>query len=278
MVGLNLGVFRVPVVCSKPSNGSINKLSGGTLSGPSISIILAVNSRLQVYGFESRAIDRITRDAVRGCVFSLHSWLTLQNTVYRRSDAPALWINQAALVFKRLTHELENRIMKRLSSAIMATAALCCLYTLSPISSVAQAACVINVAANDVLNVRSGPSTRNPIIGILSPDRCGVRIVQRSGNWAYVTWRNRRGQLGQGWASLRFLADNRIPSPSVACVTNVAFNDVLNIRAAATSQSRIVGAIPPNGCGVRVIAQNGAWTRIRYNGVLGWVNNRFLSF
>ncbi|MEL6734718.1 MAG: SH3 domain-containing protein [Pseudomonadota bacterium] len=163
--------------------------------------------------------------------------------------------------------------MKRLTALALTAALFSGLAALTPITTTsAEAACVINVAPNDVLNVRSGPSTGNPIVGILQPGRCGVRIVQRSGSWGYVTWSN-----GQGWANLRFIGE-RGGEVITGCVTNVAFNDVLNIRAAGTSQSRILGVIPPNSCGVRVLAQNGSWARIRYNGVTGWVNQRYLRY
>jgi len=162
--------------------------------------------------------------------------------------------------------------MKRFIAMAFAATLFSGFAAFTPLTTSAQAACVINVAQNDVLNMRSGPSTGNPVVGILYPGRCGVNIVQRSGNWAYVTWQGR-----QGWVNLRFIGEQG-PAPTIACVVNVAFNDVLNIRAAGTSNSRILGVIPPNGCGVRVLSQNGSWTRIRYNGVAGWVSSRFLTY
>ncbi|MEM9223557.1 MAG: SH3 domain-containing protein [Pseudomonadota bacterium] len=61
-------------------------------------------------------------------------------------------------------------------------------------------ACVVGVAGNDVLNVRSGPGTRNRVVGIIPPDACGVRLGQRRGGWVRVNYRGLRG-----WASARFL-------------------------------------------------------------------------
>ena len=81
-------------------------------------------------------------------------------------------------------------------------------------------------------------------------------------------------------------------------VTGVASNDTLNIRAGASSSSRKLGEIPPDGNGIRNLgckgglsfaqwqsaspaqrkaAQNSRWCRVSYNGVTGWVAARFLA-
>ncbi len=60
---------------------------------------------------------------------------------------------------------------------------------------------VTGVAADDVLNIRSGPGTRFDVIGRLAPDAT-VEVVahDRSGGWGQVNV----GE-GSGWVSLRFL-------------------------------------------------------------------------
>jgi N-acetylmuramoyl-L-alanine amidase len=60
-------------------------------------------------------------------------------------------------------------------------------------------------------------------------------------------------------------------------VTDVAADDVLNIRAGPDADLAIVGSIPPNGRGVRIVgACSGQWCRIDYQGATGWVNRRYL--
>ncbi len=62
-------------------------------------------------------------------------------------------------------------------------------------------------------------------------------------------------------------------------VVDIPSNDVLNVREKATSQSRIVGMIPPNGTGI-VFAGNqtddGRWFFVRYGNTTGWVASRYL--
>ena len=69
----------------------------------------------------------------------------------------------------------------------------------------------------------------------------------------------------------------RLPSSRYR-VTGVAANDVLNIRSGADAGTGIVGTIPPNGTGIRIIDRcAGAWCPIEYRGVRGWVNQRYLT-
>jgi N-acetylmuramoyl-L-alanine amidase len=61
-------------------------------------------------------------------------------------------------------------------------------------------------------------------------------------------------------------------------VTKVAADDVLNIRAGPDANLAIVGSIPPNGRGVRIVgACSGQWCRVDYRGATGWVNRNYLT-
>ncbi|WP_319533784.1 MliC family protein [uncultured Cohaesibacter sp.] len=64
------------------------------------------------------------------------------------------------------------------------------------------------------------------------------------------------------------------------CVTNVAPNDVLNVRAEPSSRSQRVGFFDANDCHMNVEAVQGDWTYVRGSSrgrnMQGWVNNRYL--
>jgi uncharacterized protein YraI len=60
-------------------------------------------------------------------------------------------------------------------------------------------------------------------------------------------------------------------------VVHVDGDDVLNIRTGPYGGARIVGAIPPGGRGVELIGDCRTWCPVRYNGVTGWVNGRYLA-
>ena len=61
---------------------------------------------------------------------------------------------------------------------------------------------VVDVASDDVLNIRSGPTASAEIIGTLAPDARNVEVTgtDESGTWGRVNTNER-----SGWASLRFL-------------------------------------------------------------------------
>ena len=62
---------------------------------------------------------------------------------------------------------------------------------------------VTDVAADDVLNIRSAPSARSEIIGTLAPDARRIEVVAHdaSGRWGQVNAGERHG-----WVALRYLA------------------------------------------------------------------------
>jgi hypothetical protein len=74
--------------------------------------------------------------------------------------------------------------------------------------------------------------------------------------------------------------DNRPPAASFR-VEGVAADDVLNIRSKPDANSRVLGSIPPQerrveGLGAPTTVARSTWQRVRYAGVTGWVNARFL--
>ncbi len=61
---------------------------------------------------------------------------------------------------------------------------------------------VHGVAADDVLNIRSGPDAGSGVIGTLAPDATGVEVVERSDD---LKWGLVNAAEGAGWVALRFL-------------------------------------------------------------------------
>jgi len=78
-------------------------------------------------------------------------------------------------------------------------------------------------------------------------------------------------------------APDEDPRPRAASfrVEGVAEDDVLNIRSQPDANARVLGAIPPQeshveGMGAPTTVARSTWQRVRYGGVTGWVNARFL--
>ncbi len=77
---------------------------------------------------------------------------------------------------------------------------------------------VTGVAEGDVLNVRTGPTTAQPVLGTLAPGARGIEIVRTNpaGTWGQLNIDGR-----EGWASLAFLTprpDGALPgAPAFRC-------------------------------------------------------------
>lgn len=131
--------------------------------------------------------------------------------------------------------------------------------------------CVINVRADDALNLRAGPSTLYRVWTTLPYATCGVMVTgECAGNWCPVE----EGHYA-GWVHRHYIA---AVSPPSHCVVNVRFGDRLNLRAYPSVESRILAALPRWQCGITLLpyAVNG-WQKIRVQGWEGWVAGYYLS-
>jgi uncharacterized protein YraI len=189
-------------------------------------------------------------------------------------------------MFKYCLHLPAKRATHRFACFLMALAMVFC----APTSQAQNVGTykVVDVAQNDVLNVRSGASYRYPIQGIIPPNGRGITIVgQCVKGWCNVTYQGTSG-LVSGWVNALFLAPENPGTPTVSApssvasgvwlyrVVGVAGNDVLNVREGPSPQSKIVGMIPPSASDVLVLESGGQWWHVLYNSAEGWVNSEFL--
>lgn len=149
---------------------------------------------------------------------------------------------------------------------------------------------VTGVPANDVLNMRAGPSAGNRQIGALANGDVVRNLGCRdnaNGRWCHVELLDEMG--GKGWVNGRYLREGHPrdarPHHSKARewrVTNVRPDDVLNIRNGPSPRNDIIGALA-NGDRVRnlgcSVTGDGHWCHIRVLGEMGsegYVNARYL--
>lgn len=74
------------------------------------------------------------------------------------------------------------------------------------------------------------------------------------------------------------LATPEAALPSLAAVTGVSADDVLNVRAAPDANAPIVGSLAPDARGFEVTGfdPSGRWARIGMGEISGWASGRFL--
>ena len=131
--------------------------------------------------------------------------------------------------------------------------------------------CVVNVASDDVLNMREEPSSRSEIVAQKRYGQCGILVQDAcQGSWCPV-----EDGHSQGWVNRRFIS---MVSPSRYCVSGVAQGDTLNLRAWPSPQSRVLAKLSRRQCNIAFLPYSrGSWQKIRVGGWEGWVNRRYVS-
>ena len=131
--------------------------------------------------------------------------------------------------------------------------------------------CVVNVRADDALNLRERPSANAPIAARKRHDECGILVTDAcQGSWCPV-----EDGHSLGWVHRRYIA---MVSPAMYCVAGVAPGDRLNLRAYPSPRSRLLTRLARHQCNIAFLPYAvGNWQKIRVNGWQGWVNRRYVS-
>ena len=95
---------------------------------------------------------------------------------------------------------------------------------------------VTGVSADDVLNIRKGPSASAPKVGEYRPGESGIRIYRRKGNWALAGRYDTKNP--DGWVHTRYLkltaAAARLQLPISCSGTEPFWTIVINTTDSAT--------------------------------------------
>lgn len=113
------------------------------------------------------------------------------------------------------------------------------------------------------LNVRTGPSTRNSIVGRCYNGQVYAQVSSSSG-WVKINYGSR-----QAWVYGRYTANS---SASVRRVTASS----LNVRSGPSTRYRSLGRLGRNAP-VAVVRSSGSWRQIYFNGSTAWVHGAYLS-
>ncbi|MEH2078861.1 MAG: SH3 domain-containing protein [Nostoc sp.] len=108
------------------------------------------------------------------------------------------------------------------------------------------------------LNVRSGASTNNVIIGQI-PINETVQVIGAAGNWVQITNAS-NGFQGTGWVFV----------PKLGLTTRGYGTNGVDLYASTSQQSQKMGRIPANTV-VKLLSCQGDWAQVEYQGVNGWL-------
>lgn len=131
---------------------------------------------------------------------------------------------------------------------------------------------VVNVASDDVLNVRGGPGVDNPVTGTLAPDAKGIQISgagQLVGNsrWVPIVTPNTAG-----WVNSSFLAE--MSTAEMFCANPEIAAAVAGVRTAIAEQNgtQLAALAHPDGLSIGL-----SWWNPQINIPQNEVNNLFTS-
>ena len=129
------------------------------------------------------------------------------------------------------------------------------------------------------LNVRSGPSTGNSVIGSLK-NNDKVEVISESNGWSKIKYNGK-----EGYVSSTYLKDsneggnskqNETPKLSPNVETKVVAATSLNVRSGPSTGHGIIGSLKNNEK-VEVISESNGWSKIKYNGKEGYVSSTYLK-
>ncbi len=66
--------------------------------------------------------------------------------------------------------------------------------------------------------------------------------------------------------------------PTLFDVTDVAADDVLNVRAGPGASFEVIGSLAPGATDVEVVSETGGWGRVNTGESSGWVSMRYLTY
>ncbi|WP_460376157.1 SH3 domain-containing protein, partial [Paraclostridium bifermentans] len=126
------------------------------------------------------------------------------------------------------------------------------------------------------LNVRSGPSTSNGVIGSLKQND-KVEVISESNGWSKIKFNGR-----EGYVSSTYLKDSdggntgggsENPNPSNNKIVTATS---LNVRSGPSTSSSKIGSLRQNEV-VEVISESNGWSKIKFNGKEGYVSSDYLK-
>ncbi len=122
------------------------------------------------------------------------------------------------------------------------------------------------------LNVRKGPSTHSPSIGMVKKDQT-ITVYQIKSGWAYMSYGKLKGYVSSQYIKTIKLAST-IAKPKTLDQRTVTANS-LNIRKGPSAKYAVVGSLK-KGNRVTVSKVSGGWAYITYGKTKGYVSTSYL--
>ncbi len=136
----------------------------------------------------------------------------------------------------------------------------------------------------DALNVRSGASTSNKIIGSLGKNAT-VQIISTSNGWHKIKYNNAIGFVSAEYITISSnnsgnnnssSGNNNSSNNNTVISTGIVKADALNVRSGANTSSKIVGTLYKNSK-VEILSTSNGWHKIKFKSGTAFVSSEFIS-
>ncbi|MGX4600812.1 C40 family peptidase [Faecalimicrobium sp. JNUCC 81] len=128
------------------------------------------------------------------------------------------------------------------------------------------------VVNGNSVNFRTGPSTSNSSIGKLNKGT-EVGFISESNGWAKISYNGKIGYMSSQYLSNKGNApsgDNSVKS------TKVVTENSVNFRTGPSTSNSSIGKLN-KGTEVGFISESNGWSKISYNGKIGYMSSQYLS-
>lgn len=131
-----------------------------------------------------------------------------------------------------------------------------------------------SVYTTAAVNLRSGASTNTAVIATLSK---GTKLTAMGTNGSFYLVQTSGGT--QGYVSGSYLSRNQAnggSSSTSSANTKKVTASYVNLRAGGGKSYEVLKVLP-YGTRVTVLYKGNYWTRVNYNGTVGWIKNSYLK-
>ncbi|EOU1699793.1 SH3 domain-containing protein [Clostridium perfringens] len=135
------------------------------------------------------------------------------------------------------------------------------------------------ISANQ-LNVRTSPNENGQVIGTLHKND-KVNVLDKSiDGWYKIDFNGRRAYVSSKYVNLISYKNNEVKKEvkkePIEGIGKVNINTALNVRQAATNNSKIIGSLK-GGEKVNIISENNGFYKIEFNNSYGYVYSKYIS-
>ncbi|MBR5708814.1 MAG: C40 family peptidase [Oscillospiraceae bacterium] len=120
-----------------------------------------------------------------------------------------------------------------------------------------------------VLNIRSGPSIMNEVVGTVSKDGIIVLIDKPEGDWYHVMYNGVEGYVASDYVKNILKAENFSATAEITC-------DWARMRTRPDLTAEIIGSYG-KGTDMEVIGINNGWYKVKYLGRTGYIRSDLMQ-